>query len=46
LTSDEESSVFYKDLIILEICDALAVSGGVIELYNGTASSIDLGAGL
>ena len=46
LTSCEGSSGIYTDLIISEIYDAQALSGGVIELYNGTASPIDLGAGL
>lgn len=46
LTSCEGSSGVYTDLIISEIFDAQAGSGGVIELYNGTASPIDLGAGL
>lgn len=46
LTSCEGSSGVYTDLIISEIYDAQAGSGGVIELYNGTASPIDLGAGL
>ena len=46
LTSCEGSSGVYTDLIISEIYDAQAGSGGVIELYNGTASPIDMGAGI
>ena len=46
LTSCEGSSGVYTDLIISEIYDAQAGFCGVIELYNGTASPIDLGAGL
>lgn len=46
LTSCEGSSGVYTDLIISEIYDAQAGSGGVIELYNGTAAPIDMGAGL
>lgn len=45
LTSCEGTSAVYSDLIISEIYDAQAGSGGVIELYNGTASPIDMGAG-
>ncbi|NHM06600.1 choice-of-anchor D domain-containing protein [Flavobacterium sp. CYK-4] len=45
LTSCEGSSGVYTDLIISEIYDAQAGSGGVIELYNGTAAPIDMGAG-
>jgi hypothetical protein len=46
LTSCEGSSGVYTDLMISEIYDAQAGSGGVIELYNGTASPIDMGAGV
>jgi hypothetical protein len=46
LTSCEGSSGVYTDLMISEIYDAQAGSGGVIELYNGTASPIDMGAGI
>jgi len=46
LTSCEGTSGVYTDLIVSEIYDAQAGSGGAIELYNGTASPIDLGAGL
>jgi hypothetical protein len=46
LTTCEGSSAVYTDLIISEIYDAQAGSGGVIELYNGTASPIDMGAGI
>lgn len=45
LTSCEGSSGVYTDLIISEIYDAQAGSAGVIEIYNGTASPIDMGAG-
>lgn len=45
LSTCEGSSGVYTDLMISEIYDAQAGSGGVIELYNGTASPIDLGAG-
>lgn len=45
LTSCDGSSGVYTDLIISEIYDSQAGSAGVIELYNGTASPIDLGAG-
>jgi hypothetical protein len=46
LTSCEGSSGVYTDLIISEVYDAQAGSGGVIELYNGTAAPIDMTAGL
>ncbi len=46
LTSCEGSAGVYTDLIISEIYDAQAGSGGVIEIYNGTASPIDMGAGV
>lgn len=46
LTSCEGNSGVYTDLIISEIYDAQAGSGGVIEIYNGTASPIDMGAGI
>lgn len=46
LTTCEGSSGVYTDLIISEIYDAQAGSGGVIEIYNGTASPIDMGAGV
>ena len=45
LTTCEGSSGVYTDLIISEIYDAQAGSGGVIELYNGTALAINLGTG-
>lgn len=45
LTSCEGSSGVYGDLIISEIYDAQSGSGGVVELYNGTASPIDMTAG-
>ncbi|WP_309641253.1 choice-of-anchor D domain-containing protein [Flavobacterium sp.] len=42
LTSCEGTSAVYTDLIISEIYDAQAGSGGVIELYNGTSGAIDM----
>lgn len=45
LTSCQGSSAVYTDLIISEIYDAQVGSGGAIELYNGTAAPIDMGAG-
>jgi hypothetical protein len=46
LTSCEGTSATYTDLIISEVYDATAGSGGVIEVYNGTASAIDMTAGV